>query len=123
MLVVAVFAGIGIIGSIFAISRRNFLFAIGTAVSWFFLIAYTRVQPMPAVVLGSSVDSLFIGICIAWSIGTILTIFYMNGRDEKKENPLPDEHDVNRHNARGSSYESAEAYQARLYRLTHPKRK
>jgi hypothetical protein len=123
MLVVAVFAVIGLVASIFAIQKRNFLFAIGGSISWFFLIAYTRVQPMPAVVLGSNVDSLFIGICIAFSIGTILAIFVLNSNDHKKETPPTDDHEANRHNARGSSYESPEAYQARLYAITHQKRK
>ena len=122
MLVVAVFAGIGIIGSIYSITKRNFLFAIGTSVSWFFLIAYTRVQPMPSIVAGSSVDSLFIGICMSFSLGTILSIFWLNNRDDKKENPPPEEQTINRHNSRGSGYESAEDYQARLQALSKRKR-
>jgi hypothetical protein len=60
---------------------------------------------------------------VAFSIGTILSIFWLNNNAEKKENPPPDEQIANRHNARGSGYESPEAYQARLYALTHPKRK
>jgi hypothetical protein len=103
--------------------KRNVLFAIGAGALWFFLITYTRANPLPNIVAGSGADSIFIGICVAFSIGTILSIFYLNNNDNKKANPPPDEHDVNRHNARGSSYESAEEYQARIYSMTHQKRK
>ena len=115
--------GLGVIGSIFAIMKRNVLFAIGAGALWFFLITYTRVNPLPNIVAGSGADSIFIGVCIAFSVATLLSVFWLNNRDEKRENPSPDEHEVNRHNARGSAPESAEEYQARLYSLTHPKKK
>ena len=114
---------IGMIGSVFAIMRRNILFAIGAGALWFFLITYTRANPLPNIAAGSSADSIFIGVCIAFSIGTIISIFVLNNNDAKKENPPPSEHDVNRHNARGSSYESADEYQARIYSMTHQKRR
>ena len=124
MLVVAVFVAIGLLGSIYSISKRNFLFAIGTSVAWFFLIAYTRVQPLPMVVAGSSVDSLFIGICVAFCIGTILSIFVLNNNDKRKESgEPPSEQEINRHNARGSGYESPEEYAAKLDDISHQRKR
>lgn len=123
MTVIAIVAAIALVTSLFAIMKRNFLFAIGASVAWFFLIAYTRINPIYGIAAGSSVDSLFIGICMAFSLGTILSIFVLNVNDEKKNNPPPDEREVNRHNARGSSYESAEDYQARLQSVSRRKRK
>jgi len=112
----------GMLGSAFAVMKRNVLFAIGGAVIWFFLIAYTRSNPLPNVVAGSGTDSLFIGICVAFSIGTMITVFYLNNQEKTKDNPPPNEHVVNRHNTRGSSYESADEYQARLQSLSKRKR-
>ena len=116
--VVLIFLGmLGTIGSIFAIYKRNILFAIGASVVWFFLIAYTRSNPLPNIATGSSTDSLFIGVCVSFSLATMLSVFILNNQEKNKENPPPDEHIVNRHNTRSSSYESADDYQARLASL------
>ena len=112
----------GMLGSAFAIMKRNILFAIGGAVIWFFLIAYTRVNPLPNVVIGSGTDSLFIGICVAFSIGTMITVFVMNNNENRKENPPPDEHAIHRHDASASGYESTDHYQARLQSMRKRKK-
>jgi hypothetical protein len=120
---------LGAIGSIFAIYKRQLLFAVGAAAVWFLLISYTRVNPLPNVVAGSGTDSLWIGTCVAFSLGTILTTFVMRNNDEKEKqekyrnsNDYRSEQDVNRYNSRGSSYESAAEYQARLQRMSRKKR-
>ena len=119
---IGIMAGIGIIGSWIAITKRNYLYAIGTSIAWFIIISYTRSNPIAGIALGSGTDSLLIGICVSFSVGTILSIFFINESEKKKNNPPPDEHDVNRHNSKGSSYESAEDYQKKLYDMTHRKK-
>ena len=114
---------IGMIGSVFAIMRRNLLFAVGAGALWFFLITYTRANPLPNIVAGSGADSIFIGVCIAFSIGTIISIFVLNNNDAKKDNPPPDEHTVNRYNSRSSAPETEEEYRDRMMALTHPRKK
>jgi hypothetical protein len=120
---------LGAIGSIFAIYKRQVLFSIGAAAVWFMLIAYTRSNPLPNIAVGSGTDSIWIGVCVAFSVGTMLATFYMRGNDEKEKqekyrnsNDYRSEQDVNRYNSRGSSYESAAEYQARLQRMSRKKR-
>jgi hypothetical protein len=120
---------LGAIGSIFAIYKRQVLFAVGASVVWFMLIAYTRANPLPNIAVGSSTDSLWIGVCVAFSVGTMLTTFIMRNSDEKEKvekfrnSPnYRSEQDVNRNNSQGSSYESADDYQARLARTSRRKR-
>ena len=106
---------LAIVGSIFAIYKHNVLFAIGAAAAWFLLIAFTRSNPIAT--LGGNADTIFIGVCVAFSVATMITVFTLNEKAKKEENPPPDEHIVNRHNTRSSSYESADDYQARLASL------
>jgi hypothetical protein len=120
---------LGAIGSIFAIYKRQVLFAVGASTVWFLLISYTRANPLPNVVAGSGTDSLWIGTCVAFSLGTILTTFVMRNNDTKEKeekyrssNDYRSEQDSNRHNSRGSSYESATEYQTRLQRMSRKKK-
>jgi hypothetical protein len=120
---------LGALGSFFGIVKRQWLFSIGASVVWFFLIAYTRSNPLPNVVAGSSVDSLWIGICVLFSLGTMLTTFILSNNDKKQElekfhnsQGYRPEQEINRHNAIGSSYESADDYQARLAAISKKKR-
>jgi len=117
----------GIVGSFFAIYKRQILFAIGASVIWFLLIAFTRANPIATI--GGSSDSLFIGACVSFSVATMLTTFIMRNSDEKEKvekfrnSPnYRSEQDINRNNSQGSSYESADDYQARLARTSRRKR-
>jgi hypothetical protein len=120
---------LGAIGSIFAIYKRQLLFAVGASAVWFLLIAFTRSNPLPNTAIGSSTDSIWISVCVAFSIATMVTTFYMRNVDskEKQEKYLNSkdyrsEQDINRYNSRGSNYESADDYQMRLARMSKRKR-
>ena len=116
---------LGALGSFFAIVKRQLLFALGAAIVWFLLIAYTRTNPLPNIVAGSSTDSLWIGVCISFSVGTMLSTFILRNNDEvakqeqyRKSSDYQSPQDRNRFNSKGSGYESAEDYQDRLRRLS-----
>lgn len=119
---------LGVICSYFGIVKRQWLFTIGGAAAWFLLIPYTRTNPIASV--GSTTDTMFLFICGAMAIGTIITTMVMNNnhnaeQQEKYRNSRDyrSEQDMNRHNARGSVYESVDDYQERLARLSHRKRR
>jgi len=121
---------LGAIGSIFAIYKRQLLFAVGASVVWFLLIAYTRTNPLPNIVAGSSTDSLWIGVCVAFSVGTMVSTFILRNNDEvakqeqyRKSSDYRSPQDINRYNSKGSGYESTESYQARLQALSKRNRK
>jgi len=125
MFIIGLFAAIGMIGSIFSIAKRSFLFAIGTSMAWFMLIVYTRQNTIALMPHGGIVDTFFISICVAFCLGTMLSIFVLNNKDEKEKqekffhsSEYRSEQDINRNNAQGSSYESADEYQARLARIS-----
>jgi hypothetical protein len=109
---------IGMIGTYFALSKRNVLFAVGTAALWFFLIAYTRSNPLPNITSGSSTDNIFIGVCTAFSVGTMLSVFIMNYKERNEANKSVEVDKYEqiagnnkiRHGAKDNGYESPEEY-------------
>jgi len=120
---------IAIIGSIFAVYKRSVLFAIGASAAWFLLIAFTR-GTYAIAPIGSSIDSIFIGVCVAFSIATMITTFTLRNSDEaakqenyRKSSDYQSTPDRNRYNSKGSGYESAEDYQDRLRRLSVKRKK
>ena len=119
--------GLAGILSFVSVSRRNVLVALAASISWIFLFAYTRDNPIPGVTVGTFTDTLII--FLAWGMALALPLMsIMSARRERSLSSrgyaVTDTGNI-AGNEREAKEEpnSLEAYRAKVHRALHPRRR
>jgi hypothetical protein len=138
------FIGLGGILIFATIKTRNILFSLATSIVFIFLLFYTRANPIAGVTIGSTVDTIWMGICVAVFCGVPFMTWRFRNKDrarmeyernqsEEGESfiqPVSESERASeahgqrlssRHGTSGRYADSADEYQAKIHRILHPR--
>ena len=138
------FIGLGGILIFATIKTRNILFSLATSIVFIFLLFYTRANPIAGVTVGSTVDTIWMGICVAVFCGVPFMTWRFRNKDrarmeyEKNQSeegesfiqPVSESEKASeahgqslssRHGTSGRYADSADEYQAKIHGILHPR--
>jgi len=124
MILIALFLLCGIL-SFLSLRSRNVLVAIGAAISWLFVLIYTRENPVGGIAVGSTGDQMFLLLCIGMAIALPL-ISLMQYRRERTITAKG--FVMSEGNIAGSEKETKESnpeeeYREMIHRKLHPRQR
>ena len=125
MILIALFLLCGFL-SFLSLRSRNVLVAIGAAISWLFVLIYTRDNPIGGITVGSIGDQMFLLLCIGMAMALPL-ISLMQVRRERsvtaKGFVVSEKGDIAGSERKVDDLSPEEAYRARVHKALHPRRR
>lgn len=115
--------------SVIALWKPNYILGVVASASWMILLWFTRTTPLTGFVLGNTGDTILVLVLLGIAAGIILYTVLREISLKKSislagDNSSKEDNGMRRNaSARPIGRESAEEYEARLYRTTHPQKR